>query len=418
MRLLPLALALLLPQLAAAQIGLPSVRLPQLPSVTANLPQSGVPTDGLTSGTLSQLRRLEVRDLVRRHRDVIDVDPRGEPIVRGEVLALVPAGTEPGAAAGLEVARELRLEALGLHLVVLRTSADTKGALARVQGLDPAGVYAFNHIYLQSGRSAADTGVAPSGTPATVAERGAVGLVDGGVDAGHEVFAGVDLRQHGCAGAAPPSAHGTAVASLLVGRAAALQGADPGAPLYVADVFCGRPTGGAVSEIVAAFEWLARERVAVVNVSLVGPPNALLERVVESLLAHGHVVVAAVGNDGPAAPPLYPAAWPGVVGVTAVDARGRVLAEAGRGSQVEFAAPGADLAAARPGGGYQLVRGTSYAAPLVAGLLAAHLAAPDRAAAEAAVAALAQLARHPGGSGRDALYGYGVVGAALRPSLP
>ena len=58
-----------------------------------------------------------------------------------------------------------------------------------------------------------------------------------------------------------------------------------------------------------------------INVSLVGPRNALLERVVASLVSRGHLIVAAVGNDGPAAPPLYPAAYDGVVGVTAVDQR-------------------------------------------------------------------------------------------------
>src|SRR5207245_7526152 len=89
-----------------------------------------------------------------------------------------------------------------------------------------------------------------------------------------------------------------------------------------------------------AFGWLAREHVPVINVSLVGPPNAMLAAIVRDVLSRGYLVVAAVGNDGPAAPPLYPAAWPGVIGVTAVDARQRVLVEAGRGPQVKFAAPG------------------------------------------------------------------------------
>ena len=70
-------------------------------------------------------------------------------------------------------------------------------------------------------------------------------------------------------------------------------------------------------------------------------------------------------------------AYPGVVGVTAVDARLKVLIEAARGPQVMFAAPGADLATAASGGnGYQGARGTSFAAPLVAALLATQLATP------------------------------------------
>jgi len=132
------------------------------------------------------------------------------------------------------------------------------------------------------------------------------------------------------------------------------------------------------------------------------------------VLSRGYLIVAAVGNDGPAAPPLYPAAWPGVIGVTAVDARQRVLVEAGRGPQVKFAAPGADMAAARPQQAYVLVRGTSFASPIVAGLLALELEAPDGAAAQRAVAALAARALHPGAPGLDPVYGYGLVGAELR----
>ncbi|MGA7825700.1 MAG: S8 family serine peptidase, partial [Steroidobacteraceae bacterium] len=242
-----------------------------------------------------------------------------------------------------------------------------------------------------------------------------VGLIDSGVDADHAAFRGLAIHRHGCAGALVPDSHGTAVASLLVGRDGAFHGAAPGAELYAADVFCGAATGGGVDTVAEAFAWLLGERVPVINVSLVGPANNLLRTVVAAVIARGYLVVAAVGNDGPAAPPLYPAAWPGVVGVTAVDARGRVLAEAERGSQVKFAAPGADMAAARSPQGYVLVRGTSFAAPLVAGLLALGLMAPDEAAAHSALANLAAHAEPRGYRGVDPVYGYGVVAAELRP---
>ncbi|HEV2286244.1 MAG TPA: S8 family serine peptidase, partial [Steroidobacteraceae bacterium] len=222
-------------------------------------------------------------------------------------------------------------------------------------------------------------------------------------------------HRHGCAGAAVPAAHGTAVASLLIGHGGAFRGAAPGGELYAADVFCGLPTGGSVEAVVEAFAWLVDERVAVINVSLVGPPNRMLESIVRSIVARGYLVVAAVGNDGPAAPPLYPAAWPGVIGVTGIDARGRVLPEAERGPQVKFAAPGADMAAAGTPHGYVLVRGTSFAAPIVAALLAPGLAQPDPAAAARAIRALAGRAQHAGNGDPDAVYGYGVVGAELRP---
>ena len=98
MRLGVLTLLLLSASAAAAQVGLPAVRLPQVPGVTLpNLPAAGVPLD-LDKSTaalagevdprrLRELRALRLRELLRRHRDVLEADPHGAPIVRGEVLA-------------------------------------------------------------------------------------------------------------------------------------------------------------------------------------------------------------------------------------------------------------------------------------------------------------------------------------------
>jgi subtilisin family serine protease len=106
-----------------------------------------------------------------------------------------------------------------------------------------------------------------------------------------------------------------------------------------------------------------------VTVSLVGPANPLLDGAIRLARDKGVTLVAAVGNDGPAAPPAYPASYPGVVAVTGIDGRGRPLPEAGRALHVDFAAPGADMQAAATQGGKSAVRGTSFAAPLVAGRL-------------------------------------------------
>lgn len=446
MRAIALMVLLGATQLAAAQIGLPAVRLPNLPAV--GLPGSAAPD--LLSGNgqaadldvraRRELRQARVRELLRRHADVVEADPHGDPIVRGQVLVLSPDGAalEAAVAAGFTEVRELSLAPLGMRIVVLHTADHTARALKALESRDPAATYDFNHIYLESGvqvGSSAQVGsgarAGPDGAaqaapgagaaaPAGTHGEGAaavvrVGLIDSGVDADHAAFRGLAIHRHGCAGALVPDSHGTAVASLLVGRDGAFHGAAPGAELYAADVFCGAATGGGVDTVIEAFAWLLGERVPVINVSLVGPANNLLRTVVAGVIARGYLVVAAVGNDGPAAPPLYPAAWPGVIGVTAVDARGRVLAEAERGAQVKFAAPGADMAAARLPRGYVLVRGTSFAAPLVAGLLALGLKAPDEAAAHSALADLAARADPRGSRGIDPVYGYGVVAAALRP---
>jgi subtilisin family serine protease len=121
-----------------------------------------------------------------------------------------------------------------------------------------------------------------------------------------------------------------------------------------------------------------------------------------------------VGNDGPSAPPLYPAAYAGVIGVTGVDARDRALPEAGRGAHVDFAAPGSDFSAASSSGGYARVRGTSYAAPIVAGLLAQRMQRADAGAAERARSELSRTAIDLGDRGVDRTYGAGLVGRELR----
>ena len=398
---------------APAQIALPPVRVPSLPAPPLTALQ---PLERATALPEAQLRRLKVRELLRRHRELLEEDPEGNPIVRGEVLLIAPS--EPtlahARAAGFTVLRESAYEELGVRFVLLKAPGRTARALRQLTRADASALADFNHLYTEAGTVAATPlPAAPAPAPAGPSSTARIGLIDSGVDATHEAFAGLAVQRFGCAGQAVPAAHGTAVASLLVARSAALQGAASGAGLYAADVFCARPQGGAVEEIAAAFAWLAQQPVPVINVSLVGPPNRLLQQVIERVQARGQLIVAAVGNDGPAAPPLYPAALPRVVAVTAVDAQGRVLLEAGRGAHVALAAPG-ELAAAHAGGGYELVRGTSFAAPLVAGLLARELPTVDGAASSLALAQLERSARAAGGAVPNPVYGFGIVGESLR----
>lgn len=406
------------------QVSLPPVQVPGLPRVDPKIDLPGTVADttrALDPQRLRDLRLLRVRDLIRNNRELIEADPQGAPMLRGEVVAFspTPVAIERAHAAGFVVVRERRLDGLDAELIVLRAPAgtSTRRALKQLREIDPDGSYDFNHIYTESGTvvpapSPPDPRPAqpPAGGPGSVR----VGLIDGGVDASHAVFQGLAVQLHGCDEKRVLSAHGTAVASLLVGRAQGFLGAASGASLYAADVYCGGTAGGAVDAVVDALAWMARERVPVINVSLVGPPNRMLETVVRTLLARGHILVAAVGNDGPAAPPLYPAAYAGVVGVTGVDARQRVLLEAARGAQVDFAAPGADMAAANTTSPFATVRGTSFAAPIVAGLLAAHLSAPDATSASRAIADLAAQALDLGPRGRDKTFGDGFVGSGLR----
>lgn len=431
------ALAVLFAPIASAQVavpglpGLPGAAVPALPGFGSPGERPLVPalTRALTQriGALERARTRHILRLLQRYPRLIALDPAGNPIVRGEVVAIapVPAALRRARKAGFAIVRVQRLAALALRVVVLRAPAGVSAvrALATLRRLDPEGTYDFNHLYTESGVAASSASrplTRPAAlTAAAVRPPPVLGLIDGGVDRSHPVFRGATIHQHGCAGHSVPSAHGTAVASLMIGRGQHFEGAAPGAELFAANVFCARPTGGSVTAIARAFAWLVRRAVPVINISLVGPPNALLRTVVARVLKRGILIVAAVGNDGPAAPPLYPAAYPGVIGVTAVGPHRRALFEAERGPQVMFAAPGADIEAARMPSGYALVRGTSFAAPLVAGLLAAslHASAPAPAAAQTALHTLIRRAIHLGKPGRNPVYGFGLVAAGLpRPA--
>ena len=409
---------------AAAQLRLPS--LPILPQSLGQLDNLRRPAEQLAERVklpdLRSLRLDRVGQLLRSHPDVLEADPHGEPAVRGEILAWnpSPAALEAARGAGLQVVREQRFDELGESLVVLRTpdGGSTADTLERLRALDPDGHYDFNHIYTGSGSAGmvlpAAQAVLPPPAPGA-GNRGPVrvGLVDSGVEADHRALRGAAIHAWGCDGGAHPDPHGTAVAALLVGRDGSFRGAAPGAELYAADIYCDSPTGGSAERIASALGWLARQQVAVINLSLVGPSNLALERIVARMVERGYLLVAAVGNDGPAAPPLYPASYPGVVGVTAVDRDGRPLPEAARGPQVLFAAPGNNMVSASPGEPpYRSVRGTSFAAPIVAGLLAPALARPDRASARTAIATLARTAGDASSISNSV--GYGVVGAAVR----
>jgi subtilisin family serine protease len=413
---------------AQAQLGLPGGRVPvlpqlQVPAVTGAL--QGV-TAQVDATVLQDARRVQLRDLIRRNRASVEADPNGAAIVRNQLIAFSPADPDLAAAqaAGFTVVDTRTLDGLEARIVVLQAppGLSTARALTRLRAIAPTGTFDFNHLYSRSGAvgTAGDAVAAPDVVvPASAAPAATVriGLIDGGVDAAHPVFKDLILHRHGCDDVAVPEAHGTAVASLMVGRSADFHGVAPGAELYAADVYCGQALGGSVTAVADALSWLVRERVAVINVSLVGPPNVTLEAVVRLVITRGFIVVAAVGNDGPAAPPLYPASYPGVVGVTAVDAHRRVLFEAARGPQVRFAAPGADMVAAKMPRGFDAVRGTSFAAPLVACLLAANLHEPDKDGALRAIDDLAHHAISLGGHPPDHTYGYGLVGADLGPAL-
>src|SRR5437763_4940124 len=390
---------------------LPPVSLPTANLPTGNLPVAGPvlqdilaqpaaqqaisPTLDSVSGlsgivadagapTLLELRRLRRKELIRGNRATVEADGNGLPVRRGIVAVLDPdpLGLQRALGAGFRVAADDRDASLGMRIVSLAAprGMSARDGLKLLHKLAPELQADFDHLFEPAG-----AGLLPMGG-ALAAAQGlgngpAIGMIDGGV-ASHPSLAGKSIEQNGFAGAPQPTGHGTAVASLLVGSQGPFRGAAPGARLFVADVYGGNRAAGSATSIVRALGWLSGKRPQVINISLVGPPNMLVQRAIQIVESRGIQVVAAVGTDGAAGPPPLPDSYPGVVAVTAVDAGGRALPEAGKPTHLDFAAPGADMAAALPGNGFARVRGTSFAAPLAAARLLAA-GSPAALAAEA-----------------------------------
>jgi subtilisin family serine protease len=320
-------------------------------------------------------------------------DEHGAMIVRAEVLAVGPDETSMRITQrlGFTVVRRDSLGALGLATATLRVPAGMSAvdALAALRRADPKGIYDYAHVYNPSGGERAGM-AAPADTSSTAGAGLRVGMIDGGIEKRHPAFRDASLitQNFGQGASMQGTVHGTAVASLLVGHDRGFSGYLPGATLYAADVFAGAPDGGSADVIARALNWLAANNIAVTNISLAGPPNLLLEAAVKAFIGRGHMLVAAAGNGGPAAPSSYPAAYPGVIAVTSVDSNKRPELDASRGAQ--FAALGVDVRAATLPGGYASVTGTSYAAPAVTARFALLLRAPDTAKAKMALSELSE----------------------------
>jgi hypothetical protein len=269
-----------------------------------------------------------------------------------------------------------------------------------------------------------------------------IGLIDTGINLEHEA-----LKNQAIEVVAQPSSradaslqdHGTAIAALLVGRSGSqTSGLLPDARLIAVDVFY-RDGGTAdrtdVTSLVAAIEALAERGVRVMNLSLSGPPNEVLQNAIEAAQAKGIVIIAAAGNNGAGAEPSYPAAYPGVIAVTAVDQDLNVYRRATQGAYIDLAAPGVDVWTASaqgsgtpPGvnvwtasaqGSGTLRTGTSYAVPFVSAMAGLLLASNPQLDPNAAQDRLEAHTRDLGKPGWDPKFGFGLIrmaGLCARPA--
>ncbi|MDX8439049.1 S8 family serine peptidase [Mesorhizobium australafricanum] len=234
-----------------------------------------------------------------------------------------------------------------------------------------------------------------------------VAVIDTGIDDTNPALKGVIAEQYDAMPNVPIEKrdHGTSVDGLIAG-VGALEGMAPGARIYHARAFEGGKS--TMDVILSALDWAASQDVRIINMSFVGPKNDLLGTACRNARALGMVLVAAAGNNGPKAPYGYPAAFDGVIAVTATDAKDGLMAQANRGAYVFISAPGVEMVAPS-GAGSDVVTGTSFAAAIVSGAIANLIhAAPDR-SADDIEKALAATAKDLGPKGRDNDFGYGLL---------
>lgn len=334
-----------------------------------------------------------------------------------EWIALLPP--ERAAALNIPSIRILsrtNLAASGLVMFRVQVSDADDNAGRAQQVLRSLGATAAdrNHVYTPQAELPPDPAPAPAPQAMSRTAQARIGLIDTAVNAKHSALKKADVtsRDFVETKGARPTAHGTAIAALLVGQEKGHEGLLPRGKLYSASAFYqgdSGATGATTSSLIASLDWLASQHVGVVNMSLAGPPNEALRAFIDQMIARGMIIVAAVGNDGPTSRPLYPAAYEPVVAVTAVDQSKQIYRWANQGPQVDLAAWGVKSTVANDKGGYEEESGTSFAAPVVAALLAAKIA-EGRASREAINAIIAS-AEDLGPRGRDNTFGYGLVRA-------
>ncbi len=337
-----------------------------------------------------------------------EFDQKGFPVRKGEIVGIDVDDSSMALAvnAGFTVIERAQLPGLGSEVIRFASPKDmeSKAALELIRATDSRGSYDLSHYYglLFSPQG----GVSTKGSSSIRAKQGSlkIGMIDTGV-AGHKSLAKVALQTRDFSGGekAVPTEHGTAIASLLASEGTAT--------IVAANIFQGN--GGkpytSADAIVRALDWMVQQQVPVINISLAGPRNRILDTLVRKASGLGHVIVAAAGNGGPTAPPAYPAALPDVVAVTAVDKDLRIYRYANQGRYVRVAALGVDVSAAAPGGKTARQSGTSFATPHVAAWMARCTGGKSPSSRIKCLKRLENEARDLGEPGRDAVYGFGFV---------
>jgi Subtilase family len=325
---------------------------------------------------------------------------------------------------GFVVLDEQELESLGLTITRLRVPRQMTAPSARtlLASRYPDVLVDVNALYRTQGQLSLPPPDYPGKligwgrAPDSCGQDVRIGVLDTAVDVATSGLSGAHIVQRSFLPAgvkAAPTDHGTAIASILVGQhARGGGGLLPGAGLDVASVFGADSAGIPMADVVAllgGLDWLVGSGAQVINMSFAGDANNVVAVALRRVVNGRAIVVAAVGNEGPAAPPAFPAAEPGVIGVTAVDNRSQPYADANRGDDVDFAAPGVRVWTPGPTTSGSYHTGTSFAAPFVTAAVAARLAEGAEPNADGIADGLAATAVDLGQPGKDPVFGRGLI---------
>ena len=216
-----------------------------------------------------------------------------------------------------------------------------------------------------------------------------------------------------------PDGHGTQMA-LIASGAVSPEGAGPaasaGTPVLAVRAFDdeGRTSNFA---LLRGLEYAMQNGARVVSLSWGSETSSdFIEQALNYAMSQGLVVVAAAGNE-PTGRAVYPAAYPGVVSVVALQGDGTRWAQSNYGPTVDVAAPGVATLPVGHDGPAGTYAGTSIATAYVSGQLAQYFAAHPGATRDQALAALSAALRDAGDPGTDPYYGRGVLDDASAAQL-
>jgi len=352
----------------------------------------------------------------------IERDEQGFDIARGEWLVSAPDEALRRLAENgfhLRTIEKLGLLGESIARVEAPRDIDAQEGERRIHAIAPMAAIDHNHLYSPqaAGMDKDGAGIRPRDAFPLPRQadtlRKPIGLIDTQVSAKTLALRDAQIVRKDFVGSSNhrPNGHGTAIASILVGRAGPYVGLLPKSRLLAASVFedlPGRPGTATTVSLVRALDWMVGQGIGIVNMSLTGPHNVILQQAIAKARARGLIVVAAIGNAGPNAAPLYPAGYDGVISVTATTQDRRVFRLANRGAYLDFAAPGVGIAHALPGDGFAASSGTSMAAPFVAATML--LSSDDKGHIDESVEnRLKHYALDLGPAGFDEIYGNGLI---------